>query len=131
MRSFIHYFALPLCLLLLCLGCGSDRPKEETFVREVTAGEGPGPGDLLNKAQTARGAEKKLSLFEQIVATYPDSPQADDAQFMIGFILHEDLDRKDDAKAVFDALLENYPESDWIDDAQKLMSMTDSIQPSP
>jgi outer membrane protein assembly factor BamD (BamD/ComL family) len=117
--------------LLLLPGCGSDRPKEETFVRDVAAGEGPGPGDLLEKAQTARVAEKKLALFEQIVATYPDSPQADDAQFMIGFVLHENLGRKDDAKAVFDVLLEKYPDSDWIDDAQKLMSMSDSMPASP
>jgi hypothetical protein len=127
-RLYICYSVLSLCLVLLFPGCGSKQSEEKTFVREVAPGEGPGPGNLLLNAQTARGAEKKLALFEQIVSAYPDSPQADDAQFMIGFILHEDLDRKEDAKAVFDALREKYPDSDWIDDAEKLMSMADSVE---
>ena len=131
MRSYKHYFALPACLLLILFSCGPDRSKEETFVREIAPGEGPGPQELLMKAQTAPGAEKKLAFFRQIVATYPDSPQADDAQFMVGFILYEDLDRKDEGKAMFDVLFEKYPDSDWIDDAQKLMSMADSVRVSP
>ena len=131
MRVHALCLVLPLSIFLLHVGCGGDRTTEETFVRELAHGEGAGPQSLMNQAQTARGPEKKLAIFERIVAAYPDSPQADEAQFMIGFILHEDLSRYEDAQAAFDILFEKYPDSDWIDDAKSILAGADSLQDSP
>jgi len=114
---------LGILALALIMGCGQKAEKEETFQMELSPGKVPGPSQLLTEAQKTHTPEEKLKLFHLIVSTYPDSPQADDAQFMIGFVYNEDLAMPEEARKAFDILGEQYPESEWLDDAASLMTI--------
>ena len=113
---------LGIVLLALIMGCGQKAKNEETFEMELSPGKIPGPSQLLTEAQKTHTPEEKLKLFHLIVSTYPDSPQADEAQFMIGFVYNEDLSMPEEASKAFKILENRYPESEWIDDAESLMS---------
>jgi len=113
------------------LGCKSDQSSQETFTRELSSAESPSPSVLMKQAQTAKTPDQKLALFQHLIAAYPDSPQADDAQFMLGFVLLENMGRKKDAQAAFEILFEKYPDSEWIDDAKSIMAPEDSTASSP
>jgi hypothetical protein len=115
-----HAVLAVLCALLA--GCSKPQTSEQTFTRELAPGKTSSIGELLSQAENARLPDEKLALFQQIVAAYPDSPQAAVAQFMVGFILYEELKRPDDAKAAFEALKARHPSSEWIDDADKLLA---------
>jgi len=113
---------LGILILTLIVGCGQKTGKEETFQMELSPGKIPDPSQLLTNAQKTHTPEEKLKLFHLIVSTYPDSPQADEAQFMIGFVYKEDLSMPEEAQKAFDMLKERYPESEWLDDAESLMN---------
>ncbi len=119
--TYLVFCGFCLALVVLPLGCGNKKPQDETFRMELSPGEGSGPAELLSRAQTARTPEEKLTLFRQLAQTYPDSPQADDAQFMTGFLLKENLGKPEKAAEAFDVLKTKYPDSEWIDDAESMM----------
>jgi len=115
-----------LILILVAVGCNRQAREEESFARELSPGAMSGPSELLAKGQQAKSPEEKLKLFKQIVSAFPESSQADEAQFMIGFILKEDLNQPEAAAAAFRVLEEKYPNSEWLDDAESLLS--ESVQ---
>lgn len=118
----LHRFAVLTVFCILLAGCGKPQKSENTFTRELSPPKIPPPGELLSQAENAKSSDEKLSLFQQLITAYPDSPQVDEAQFMVGFVLHEDLQRPADAREAFRVLKERFPDSEWNDDAERLMS---------
>lgn len=110
----------PLSLFLCVSVLSCDRSPRSTFVQDLTAGQPASCSQLLLRAREAMGAEDKLSLFRQVVASCPDSSMADFAQFMVGFILLEELDKPQEAEEAFKILREKYPQSPWIQTADSL-----------
>ncbi|MCU0610976.1 MAG: tetratricopeptide repeat protein [Candidatus Eisenbacteria bacterium] len=130
MRHDLRHRAALAMLCALLAGCSKPQRAQESFTRELAPGKIATAAELLSQAETARSPDEKLTLFQQIVAAYPDSPQADVAQFMVGFVLAEELRRPGDAKAAFQVLKERYPSSEWIDDADRLMADLAQIPPA-
>jgi len=58
-----------------------------------------------------------ISLFEELIETYPDSKYQDDALFWIAYSLEMMPDHKNEAFMAFARLIETYPKSTWVDDA--------------
>jgi hypothetical protein len=61
--------------------------------------------------------ERALELFSQVVSRYPESEEADDAQFYIGYA-QEHLGRKKEAIAAYSAVIERWPESSRVESAR-------------
>ncbi|MBN1424347.1 hypothetical protein JXA88_07315 [Candidatus Fermentibacteria bacterium] len=118
----LRRFVVLAVLCTLSAGCSKTQTPAQEFTRDLSPGKIPPPSQLLAKAETAPSADQKLALFEQFVASYPDSPRADFAQFMVGFLLSEELERPKDAAAAFNQLKTRHPASEWIDDADTLMA---------
>ncbi len=111
------FVVLAACALL---GCSKPKQAQHTFSLDVGQAT-PSASELLGQAESAHSPEERLALLHRIVSTYPDSPQAPVAQFMVGSILLEELKRPEEAREAFQALRERYPSSEWIDDADKLL----------
>jgi len=88
---------------------------EEAFLPD----ENMDPDSLLQAAQNMmetnpEGAVQYFSLF---LERFPDHPRANQAQFLIGFTLSEQMGDFENAKIAFQKVIDNYPESDFCDDA--------------
>lgn len=92
------------------------------------------PGDMnsakwLNQAaETARAIKnnaKALFLYEWIYTKFPEYEKAPQALFLKGFILDEEMNQKEEARAVYELFLQQYPDDDFADDAQFLLENLD------
>lgn len=72
-------------------------------------------------ARALRNYTKALDLYEEVLAKYPDSKQAEQALFLSAFTLDNDMKKLDEAKQKYEAFLEKYPDSDFADDTAFLL----------
>jgi peptidyl-prolyl cis-trans isomerase C len=77
--------------------------------------------ELFREAQDAPDADGRIAGYEQVVALYPQSEQAPQAQFMVGFIYSEEKKDYDKAEAAFRKLLSDYPKSELKNSAQWML----------
>jgi peptidyl-prolyl cis-trans isomerase C len=77
--------------------------------------------ELFREAQDAPDADGRIAGYEQVVALYPQSEQAPQAQFMVGFIYSEEKKDYDKAEAAFRKLLADYPKSELKNSAQWML----------
>lgn len=59
--------------------------------------------------------------YERILAAFPASDVADEAQFMIAFIREEHLADLNGARLAYRAVIENYPDSELVEQARQLL----------
>lgn len=60
--------------------------------------------------------------YERILAKFPNSDVADEAQFMIAFIREEHLADLDGARLAYQAVIDNYPDSELVGQARTLLA---------
>jgi TolA-binding protein len=59
--------------------------------------------------------------YQRILASFPASDVADEAQFMVAFIREEHLADLDGARMAYQAVIDKYPESDLVEQARQLL----------
>jgi len=74
--------------------------------------------ELFQDAQQAGAPQQRIDGYRKVVEQYPDADIAPQAQFMIGFVLSEELKNYDDAEKAFRQLLAKYPKSELTASAQ-------------
>lgn len=82
------------------------------------------PQLLYQAAETSRSAQafsKAVELYDQLIEDYPDFEKAPQALFLKGFTLENELNRLEDARAVYESFLVKYPNDDFADDAKFLL----------
>ena len=93
------------------------------------------PGDnnsanwLNQAAETARSLKRNsqaLQLYEWIYTKFPEYEKAAQALFLKGFILDEELNQKEEAKAIYELFIQRYPDDGFADDAQFLLDNLNS-----
>lgn len=65
--------------------------------------------------------EGAVEQYQRLLARYPNSEQADEAQFMIGFIYEEYLGDLDRARSAYEKVIERFPESELAANARQLL----------
>ncbi|MGB8657856.1 MAG: tetratricopeptide repeat protein [Candidatus Zixiibacteriota bacterium] len=108
-------------LILSCSsGSKGKKTEQELYTNAQNLSE---KGDYLSAIRT----------YEEILKTYPDSPRAYKAQFLIAFVYSENLKAYDKARENYKKLLEKYPNCDLVDDAQYMLKTmeTDSLPVIP
>ena len=79
---------------------------------------------LFKAAEMARSIKsfnKAMSLYDIILARYPDSKKAASALFVKAFIMENTYKRPEEAKTMYIEFLEKYPNDDLADDVQVLI----------
>lgn len=79
---------------------------------------------LFEAAETARSIRafsKSLELYAWIAAEFTGTPEAPRALFLQGFTLDSDLNRFEEAGAIYRNFIEQYPADEFTDDAQFLL----------
>jgi peptidyl-prolyl cis-trans isomerase C len=88
------------------------------------------PEELFEMAQTAKDPRERIGYYEQMVERFPDFPQADRAQFMVGFVYAEELADTAQARAAFERFLTLYPDSDLGEDARYMLGALSGKEPA-
>jgi peptidyl-prolyl cis-trans isomerase C len=78
--------------------------------------------ELFAEAQSEGNPRRRIELYEEIVARFPDFERLIDAQFMIGFIRSEELRDTLGAAAAFEKVIEIDPDSDLAQSARWMLS---------
>ncbi len=82
------------------------------------------PRWLFRAAELAHALEAyshALELYRWVTHDYPDSPQAPQARFLIGFLLDDKLKDYEEARAAYTTFLEMYPQHALAGDARFLL----------
>ncbi len=79
--------------------------------------------ELFALAQEEATPTKRLEIYREIVRRFPDGERADDSQFMMGFVLSEELGDSSAGANAYKELLARYPKSDWVDDAETMLKV--------
>lgn len=79
------------------------------------------PGDLLSRAAAATTARGQLSLYRSYIERYPDADGAHKAQFMIAFVMSEQMRDTVAALAEYEKVLKNYPDSELAESARHMI----------
>jgi hypothetical protein len=77
--------------------------------------------DLFRDAQDASTSDERIAGYQRVVQEYPQSEQAPQAQFMVGFVYSEEKKDYDKAEAAFKKLLADYPKSELAHSAQWML----------
>jgi len=77
--------------------------------------------EIMDSAKNATNPVQAVTAYKALVTLYPKDEHANEAQFLIGFLNAEELQRYDEAEKAFEKLFKDYPDSDFIDDAQWMM----------
>lgn len=62
-----------------------------------------------------------INYYAKILEFYPDSPEAEKAQFMTGFLYSDKLKNYDEAEAAFNTYLERWPDGDLAESARYML----------
>jgi hypothetical protein len=90
--------------------------------------------ELFSLASSHSDPAQRLEIYREIAVRFPGGERADDSQFMIGFVLMDELHDTAAAVGAYGDLLERFPSSDWADDARAMLEMmggTHVTPPSP
>ncbi len=82
-------------------------------------------GHLYGAAEVARSLRtfpKVMSLYDWILEAYPESEKAPNVLFIKGFILEQDYNRDEEARAVYEQFLAKYPSHQMAESAQFLLN---------
>jgi peptidyl-prolyl cis-trans isomerase C len=77
--------------------------------------------ELFRDAQDATTTDERIAGYQRVVQQYPQSEQAPQAQFMVGFVYSEEKKDYDKAEAAFKKLLQDYPKSELAHSAQWML----------
>jgi peptidyl-prolyl cis-trans isomerase C len=77
--------------------------------------------DLFRDAQDATTSDERIAGYQRVVDQYPQSEQAPQAEFMVGFVYSEEKKDYDRAEAAFKKLLADYPKSELSHSAQWML----------
>ena len=73
-------------------------------------------------ARSLRTFPKAMSLYDWILETYPESEKAPNVLFIKGFILEQDYNRDEEARAVYEQFLAKYPAHQMAESAQFILN---------
>jgi tetratricopeptide (TPR) repeat protein len=92
-----------------------DRERAGAYLSDVTV------RTLYDAAEHAQAEGRPLlavAAYEMLMAKTPETPDAEKAMFMKGFVLSEQIKDVEGAKAVFAEFMEVYPESELFESAK-------------
>ncbi|MBU8870446.1 MAG: peptidyl-prolyl cis-trans isomerase [Gemmatimonadales bacterium] len=97
------------------------KSSEIVFHGIFAPGEGMNVEQLFARARAVKDTDRKLELYKMLYTDYPESDRADDALFLSGNLVLDDLmDRREGAK-LLTRLLKEYPDSELAPDTQYIL----------
>jgi peptidyl-prolyl cis-trans isomerase C len=78
--------------------------------------------ELFADAQAAPQPQRRIELYRELVERFPQDPRSVDSQFMIGFLLSEEIDDHEGARVAFERVIEMAPDSDLAQSARWMLT---------
>ncbi len=108
------------------LGRLRQRYRVETFLDTSAELGDKSAEDLMRMATEAGTPADKIDIYRTLLEKYPHHERADEAQFMIGFVLSEELQDFETARQEYQKVLDKYPDSDIRDSVLYMMQNMES-----
>ncbi len=86
--------------------------------------------EIFTLAQETEDPLKRLSLYRELLFSYPEGEHAAEAQFMIGFIYAEELKNYEAAEFEFKKMIDNYGDSELAQSARWMLENMKSGNPN-
>jgi peptidyl-prolyl cis-trans isomerase C len=93
--------------------------------------EGKSAEELMRLATEAAHPRDKIDYYRALLEKYPTYERADEAQFMIGFTLSEELKDLDAARPEYQKVIDKYPNSDIKQSALYMLQHMGTGSPMP
>ena len=100
MNKRISIFLISFIALIIVFGCGERMTKEQLFA-------------LADKYEREENYTEAVKTYKKIVDKYPDSEQADQAQYKIALVYSNNLNDFHKSIEAHSQLIENYPQSKY------------------
>ena len=106
---------------------GFDKVKADSLLAAYESFKKHFPEDSLtlkfafkaaNLAMNMGDGAKAITLFDQFIEKYPDSPKAAVSMFFKGYIYENQIKNLDKAKEIYLQFIEKYPNGDFANDAR-------------
>ncbi len=118
----VPYILAALVIGVLIFSCSSSSQNQKTEQELYTQAQ-----DFSEKGDF----QSAVKIYQELLKSYPESPRAYKAQFLIAFVYSENLKDKEKAKENYQILLDKYPNCDLTDDARYMLkSMENDSLPS-
>lgn len=108
-----------------------ERYRVREYPQALEQARKPSSAELFELAQQARGPEERIKVYQRILHEYPADPRCYEAQFMIGFVLAEDLKDFPGATLAFQRVLDQYPGCDLAESARWMLANMGKEFPAP
>jgi peptidyl-prolyl cis-trans isomerase C len=96
---------------------------KEKYAVEILQEPGAKSADeLFAEAQAVPQPQRRIDLYEELVERFPEHEHAVDSQFMIGFLLSEEIGDAERARAAFERVIEMAPDSDLAQSARWMLT---------
>jgi peptidyl-prolyl cis-trans isomerase C len=86
--------------------------------------------ELFSLAQNTEDALERLTLYKELLFSYPEGDHAAEAQFMIGFIYAEELRSFEAAEFEFRKMIDTYPDSELVESAEWMLENMEGEDPN-
>lgn len=96
--------------------------KERYDVAVLEEPDAKSAEELFAEAQAAPLPQRRIVLYEELVERFPEHEHAVDSQFMIGFLLSEEIGDAERARAAFERVIEMAPDSDLAQSARWMLT---------
>ena len=89
--------------------------RVETYLDPMAELSEKSAEELMQMATEATSPQDKIDFYKALLEKYPHHERADEAQFMIAFVISEELKDYDAARLEYQKVLDRYPDSDIRD----------------
>jgi peptidyl-prolyl cis-trans isomerase C len=98
-----------------------QRYRVESFIDLDKELEGKSAEELMRLATEANDPNDKIEYYRVLLRKYPQYERADEAQFMIAFVLSEELQDFEAARPEYQKVIDTYPQSDIRESAHYML----------
>ncbi len=101
----VGILTLAICFSVLMVGCNKGLDERQLF-------------EQAKKFQEENNFAAAVESYEALVKKYPQSRQAPQCLFMLGYLYANHLDDLDNARSAYERFLEQYPDDPLVKDAR-------------
>ncbi|MBU1707834.1 tetratricopeptide repeat protein [bacterium] len=101
----VGILTIAICFSVLIVGCSKGMDERQLF-------------EQAKKYQEENNFAAAVESYEALVNKYPQSRQAPQCLFMLGYLYANHLDDLDKARTAYETFLEKYPEDPLVKDAR-------------
>lgn len=87
--------------------------------------------EFFTRAAKTKSPDEKLKIYRRLLIAYPDSRYAPQAQFMVGFLLADEMEDYDEARTEFERFIDVHPDHELAESARWMIENMEQPDADP